>query len=503
MALPFPLEMKNGVRVRKIDDLRENFDINKVVSLFFSGKLLQWLEARDYDEERDAVSKLDESDPELAKKLCDIFDVEYVPTEVIYTKKVIEQNERLLKLKQYTDDEVIADNVDFVAFEQSELIKLVQGGSKCVYMCGERFFIPMKEGVKYIGVDEPEVSFESENVMKLYIDNEIEVLNSKFSPECQKEINRKKNYRIEARITKFYKHEENQEYWNLWRETYGSCDEDYYQSVHGNVCKLYNTDAYVFRAAHYCDSQFHLYQRTCETHNDENGEYRKITCLYRIYDDKEELLFGKKIGIKRYSASDKYVFFTGCYSFDRDYLYVFDKRTEQISLLKEAKEIKLVCAYDDKCIFGCSSFSTCYYYSIDTSGKETDLNIWELDAYPEWNKDGCDIYEGYVQHCIFYRASENGIYTFDLNTGATGKIYDKGKLVRKIIINANTMYFCQNNEVIAYSLSDKSIKKLVQGQYDTGIEKIDENKLIYHSGYPRQKYELDLDTLKSKEICRR
>lgn len=31
MAVKFPLEMKNGVQVRNISELKENFDIEKVV----------------------------------------------------------------------------------------------------------------------------------------------------------------------------------------------------------------------------------------------------------------------------------------------------------------------------------------------------------------------------------------------------------------------------------------------------------------------------------------
>lgn len=502
MAVKFPLEMKNGVMVRNMRDLKENFDIEKIVSYFLEGKLLTWLEARYYEDEAEVIERLSKDDPEIAKKLCEIFNVEYIPTEVIDTRKVIEQNERLLKLKQFTEDEVVADNIDFVAFEQSELIDLVHGGSECIYMCGESFVIPLKEGVKYIGINEPEVSFESENVMKLYIDNKIEVLKSKFSPTCQKEINRKKNYRIEARITKFYEHEENEEY----EELQCKCDiegaENYIKNNTCNIFKIYNTWEYLGNAQRQCELQYKIKVPTMA--NDKFGRYKKINCLYRIFDDKEELLFGKKIGIKRYAVTEKYVFFTGCL-WEKDVLYVFDKKTELISLLKEAKEIKLVGAYDDKCIFGRGSYASTRYYSLDISGKETDLKLWGFDGNYEWNKDGDDIYEGYVQDGIFYRSGENGIFTFDLNTGETGKIYNKGKLIRKIIINANTMYFCQNDEILAYSLSDKSLKKLVQGKYYTQIIKITGNKLIYSSDscwITPQKYELDLNTLKSKAISK-
>ena len=39
MAIKFPLEMRNGVQVRNITELRENFDAEKVVGYFLEGKL--------------------------------------------------------------------------------------------------------------------------------------------------------------------------------------------------------------------------------------------------------------------------------------------------------------------------------------------------------------------------------------------------------------------------------------------------------------------------------
>ena len=59
--IKFALEMKNGELVRDIESLREYFDIEKVVAAFLDGKLLIWLEDRYYDEEAEAVGKLDKN----------------------------------------------------------------------------------------------------------------------------------------------------------------------------------------------------------------------------------------------------------------------------------------------------------------------------------------------------------------------------------------------------------------------------------------------------------
>ena len=49
----FPLKMANDIEVRSLDELRQHFDINKIVEYFRDGKLLEWLSDRYYDDEAD------------------------------------------------------------------------------------------------------------------------------------------------------------------------------------------------------------------------------------------------------------------------------------------------------------------------------------------------------------------------------------------------------------------------------------------------------------------
>lgn len=145
-----PLEMANGIMVRKIEELRDNFDIKKVVGYFLDGKLQNWLETRYCEEELENINELSESDPQLAKKLCEIFGVEYADEKVDI--KVIQQgNERLLKLKQFTDDEEIIANIDSVAFNQEELANLYDRGVEKIYLCEGKFKIPnSKMDLQYV-----------------------------------------------------------------------------------------------------------------------------------------------------------------------------------------------------------------------------------------------------------------------------------------------------------------------------------------------------------------
>ena len=60
--IKFTLEMKDGVQVRTLEDLQENFDIEKVVGYFSDGKLQTWLDERYYEDEAEAISKLSKDD---------------------------------------------------------------------------------------------------------------------------------------------------------------------------------------------------------------------------------------------------------------------------------------------------------------------------------------------------------------------------------------------------------------------------------------------------------
>ena len=118
-----------------------NFDIEKVVGYFLDGKLKKWLDARWYEDESEAISKLDEKDLLLTEHLCEIFDVEYADKK-INTDEIAARNARISRLKQYTDNEEIINSVDIVAFDQEELAELYEKGIEKIYLCEGEFRIP-------------------------------------------------------------------------------------------------------------------------------------------------------------------------------------------------------------------------------------------------------------------------------------------------------------------------------------------------------------------------
>ena len=142
----FALIMEDGAEVRNIDDFKAHFDIEAVVKHFKEGKLLTWLTERYYDDEAAAVKKISLDDDDFQEKLCAIFGQE-TPEEII------RRSERLNRLKTFTDDKKILANVDKVAFDQEELADLLDADADEIYLCANRFVIPLRMKNKtYIGV---------------------------------------------------------------------------------------------------------------------------------------------------------------------------------------------------------------------------------------------------------------------------------------------------------------------------------------------------------------
>lgn len=154
----FPLEMQNGIEVRYLEELKENFSLERILFYLADGKLETWLRDRYEDGIADAISGLDRADNELNRKICEIFEVEYVPEEETDLEKIEERKRKLDLLREYTEDEQYVKVIDQTAFEQDELYDLLDEGETEIYLCGERFSIPLgKEGIRYVGVNNPVV----------------------------------------------------------------------------------------------------------------------------------------------------------------------------------------------------------------------------------------------------------------------------------------------------------------------------------------------------------
>lgn len=171
--IKFPLEMKDGIKVRTLEELRLHFDVEKVLLYYMNGKLLSWLLDRHYDEYIAEFKKIKRTDNSLLE-ICRILDIKDVDAGNIDVRKIEQKNNKILKVKQYTDRKEVLDNIDLVAMNQKEFEALVKAEEKVIYLCGSEFVCPLSvENVTIEGIDNPKIvidtteiiDFEAKNVV--------------------------------------------------------------------------------------------------------------------------------------------------------------------------------------------------------------------------------------------------------------------------------------------------------------------------------------------------
>lgn len=158
--IKLPLEMADGVAVRTLEELKDNWDLEKVLNHFLTGRLLTWLNDRYYSDISEKISKLDVNTDslELQKSICDIFGVEYDIDNSINIDDINEKNRRLEIVRQYTDIDIILKNIDKVAFDQEEMACLLDANEQVIYLFNNTFSIPLSvHDKKYVGVGNVEV----------------------------------------------------------------------------------------------------------------------------------------------------------------------------------------------------------------------------------------------------------------------------------------------------------------------------------------------------------
>lgn len=149
----FPLEMDNGVEVRSVEELKENFSLSRVLGYVADGKLITWLQDRYATELADEVERLDKDDDELAKKVCQIFDIPFDDGAMVELERAEERKRKLGLLKNYTECMEYSKEVELIAFDQDDLYDLLDEGAEKIYLCGKRFSVPAgKKNVEYIGI---------------------------------------------------------------------------------------------------------------------------------------------------------------------------------------------------------------------------------------------------------------------------------------------------------------------------------------------------------------
>ena len=113
-------------------------------------------------------------------------------TEEIDLEEIQRRNEKLMLLRQITDDEEIIDNVDCVAFNQDELYDILDDGKETIYLCQSEFEVPLSVQNKiYIGLENPKVKLrqtESINLDTLNVRFKNVLFSDELSPELAEKI---------------------------------------------------------------------------------------------------------------------------------------------------------------------------------------------------------------------------------------------------------------------------------------------------------------------------
>lgn len=191
----FPLDMGNGIEVRTLEELQENFSIEKVLAYYTDGKLITWLRDRYLDDIADAISDLNKDDSDFTLKICNAFGVEY--NEEVDMKALEEKNRKLSLLKQYTDKKDFFDVVDDIAFNQDELYDLLDEDKHTIYLCGDKFSIPLsKNNMKYIGINNPIVVINSKEIIN-FDEKKIGLIDIQYDDEYQAILEKSEGYIIE------------------------------------------------------------------------------------------------------------------------------------------------------------------------------------------------------------------------------------------------------------------------------------------------------------------
>lgn len=192
----FPLEMEQGVEVRSMEELRENFSLGRVLFYMSNGKLVTWLRDRYADDIANAIEGLNTGDDELPKKVCEIFEIEYDEEVAMDLEKAEERNRKLGILKEYTTDQRFLDVLDVVAFTQDDVYDLLDEEETTIYLCGEKFSIPLsKKGMTYVGINNPVVVVESKKILD-WNEIEISLVDVKYDSAYQQIVDEHKQTKI-------------------------------------------------------------------------------------------------------------------------------------------------------------------------------------------------------------------------------------------------------------------------------------------------------------------
>ena len=165
--IKFSLQMKDGYKVRTMEELRIHSDSESLIEYFFNGKLKNWLRDRAYKKELDEINKLKLDDDNLLQNIFNILNInqENNDIEKFRTDDVFRKLDILSKVKQYTNDDEILNNIDYIATSQIEFENMLKRNVSTIYLLGNTFVLP--DGVENIfikGINRVDIKVNSKDI---------------------------------------------------------------------------------------------------------------------------------------------------------------------------------------------------------------------------------------------------------------------------------------------------------------------------------------------------
>lgn len=166
--IKFPLEMKDGVMVRTLEELKANFDNEKLIGHWLSGKLKTWLKDRHYDSQLVKINAIDASSKTVLVELCKALEISIdITKNQVQVDEITKRQKKIQVIRQYIDDKDIIEHIDNVAMNQTELEALLHRKVHKIYIFGERYiFNEMSlKNVLLIGINSPTIKIETDSIV--------------------------------------------------------------------------------------------------------------------------------------------------------------------------------------------------------------------------------------------------------------------------------------------------------------------------------------------------
>ncbi len=149
----------NNTEIHSLEELRQNFDLNQVVTVFLDCSLEKWLADCFYEKQADQVRSLDHTiDPDIELELCRILGVDFVAAGYLSEEQRMVYERKCRIIQQYSDDPRLLEHALDTATNQAELAEFLHNDKRKIYLCGTSFNVPIRiSGVHYIGIGKPKM----------------------------------------------------------------------------------------------------------------------------------------------------------------------------------------------------------------------------------------------------------------------------------------------------------------------------------------------------------